>query len=429
MLQFIWGISTSIILFSFIYGIPFLHSALRDLKRIVWISINPSSNSRRDGNGSADLPTILIVLPFYREDRNSIEETFTSISRQRYPREKIHVLIVLENGDEQTNNNVLELSSILSNAGVNFKIVVNTSERRCKSTAINKAIKLFNELPDIIVVLDAGDRIVDEAYLHKIAYLIASLGYSVVGTKVYRVSSNIIGRLSYIDTLLWYNIGLPGLVKLMKVPLVSGEGLALSKSFLEEIGGLPEVLAEDAYLAMLAISRNRRIALLDSIIFEAAPSTITSYVKQRMRWYRGALECFKDVMTKHRHRVRGRTLVMLAIAYLQPIALVAPLISVIVVFSSIVVEVPYITLLVAKAELISITLAPLYLALSMRYIDPVLFLEPINWVFQGIIVLATIMPFRIPWLRTSSRGRIAITVNMLNTVRDYVRDIKSRSRN
>ncbi|MCS7110704.1 MAG: glycosyltransferase family 2 protein [Ignisphaera sp.] len=407
MLQFIWGISASIIVFSFIYGIPSLYSIIQDLKRVVWININFSS-SKNSSKKPSDLPIILVILPFYREDRNSIEETFTSIVKQKYPREKIHVLIVLENNDEQTHSSVSDLLNILSNAGIASKIVINTSERRGKSTAINKAIEFFKGVADIIVVLDAGDRVVDDMYLHKVAYLISNHGYSVVGTKVYRVSSNAIGRLSYVDTLLWYNVGLPGLVKFMKVPLVSGEGLAFSKSFLEEIGGLPEVLAEDAYLTILAVSKNRNIALLDSVIFEGAPSTIASYVKQRMRWYRGTLECFKDIITKHRRQVKGRTLVVLAIAYLQPVALIAPFISVIVVLSSLVVDVPYITLLVAKVELLSIALAPLYVVLNMRYADPVVFLEPINWIFQGVIALTALMPFKIPWLRTISRAKIDI---------------------
>lgn len=402
MLNFIWGISTSIVMFSFIYGIPSLYSILKDLKRVAWININ--LNSKKSLNSS----TILVILPFYKEDRNSIEETFNSIVKQKYPHEKIYVLIVLENNDEQTYRHVLELLNILLNAGIAFKVVINNSGRRGKAYAINRAIELFKEKTDIIVILDAGDRVVDDMYLHKVAYLISNHEYSVVGTKVYRISNNIIGRLSYIDTLLWYNVGLPGLIKFMKVPLVSGEGLAFSRRFLEEIGGLPEVLAEDAYLTILAISKNKDIALLDSIIFEGAPSTITSYVKQRMRWYRGMLQCFKDVITKHRHQVKGRALITLAITYLQPVALIAPFISTIIILSSIFMDVPYFTLLIAKIEFISIVLAPLYIVINMKHLDPILFLVPINWIFQSIIILAILIPIEIPWLRTSSRARISI---------------------
>ncbi|MEM2262069.1 MAG: glycosyltransferase family 2 protein [Ignisphaera sp.] len=422
MLHFIWGVSTTIIMFSFIYGIPSLYSILRDLKRVVWININSSRNS---GN-LYDLPMILIILPFYKEDRNSIEETFTSIVRQKYPHEKIYVLLVLERDDEQTYRHVLELSSILSSAGIDFKLVSNSSERRGKAYAINRAIELFKEMADIIVVFDAGDRIVDDMYLYKVSYLISNHGYSVVGTKVYRVSSNIIGRLSYIDTLLWYNVGLPGLVKITKIPLVSGEGLAFSKKFLEEIGGLPEVLAEDAYLTILAVSINKPIALLDSVIFEGAPSTITSYVKQRMRWYRGTLQCFKDVITKHRHRVRRRMLITLAIAYLQPIALIAPFVSTVIIIMSVFINVPYITLLVAKIELVTIVLAPLYVLVNMRYFDPVAFLEPFNWMLQGIVALIALMPIRIPWFRTSSRAGINISGMYVKVRRNTVVDRDSQ---
>uniref|UniRef100_A0A7C5UUG5 Glycosyltransferase family 2 protein n=2 Tax=Ignisphaera aggregans TaxID=334771 RepID=A0A7C5UUG5_9CREN len=403
MFQFIWGISTSIIIFSFLYGIPSLYSILKDLKKVVWININSSKNNDRD---LYDPPTILVILPFYKEDKNSIEETFTSIVKQKYPHEKIHVLIILEKDDEETYRYVSELSNILLNANINFKLVVNTSERKGKAHSINNIVNNLIEGTDIVVIFDAGDKVIDELYLYKVSYLILNYGYSIVGTKVYRISSNVIGRLSYIDTLLWYNVGLPGLIKFTRIPLVSGEGLALSKKFLDEIGGLPEVLAEDAYLAILAISTNRNIALLDSIIFEGAPSTITSYVKQRIRWYRGTLECFKDIITKHRHRIKKKTLIAFAITYLQPIALIAPFISTITIISSIFIDVPYITLLLAKVELISISMAPLYLLINMRYFDIIAFLEPINWILQGVVVLIALIPIKIPWFRTSSRAKI-----------------------
>uniref|UniRef100_A0A7J3QEC8 Glycosyltransferase family 2 protein n=1 Tax=Ignisphaera aggregans TaxID=334771 RepID=A0A7J3QEC8_9CREN len=403
MFQFIWGISTSIIIFSFLYGIPSLYSILKDLKKVVWININSSKNNNKD---LSDPPTILVILPFYKEDKNSIEETFTSIVKQRYPHEKIHVLIILEKNDEETYRYVLELSNILLNANINFKLVVNTSERKGKAHSINNIVNNLIEDIDIVVIFDAGDKVVDELYLYKVSYLILNYGYSIVGTKVYRISSNVIGRLSYIDTLLWYNVGLPGLIKFTKIPLVSGEGLALSKKFLDEIGGLPEVLAEDAYLAILAVSTNRNIALLDSIIFEGAPSTITSYVKQRIRWYRGTLECFKDIITRHRHKIRKKTLIAFAITYLQPIALIAPFVSTITIVSSIFIDVPYIALLLAKVELISIFMAPLYLLINMKYFDIVALLEPVNWILQGLIVLIALIPIKISWFRTSSRAKI-----------------------
>ncbi|MEM0027015.1 MAG: glycosyltransferase family 2 protein [Ignisphaera sp.] len=400
MLAMFWYIPASIIIMSFVYGVPSFFSAISNLKNKIWLNINIDNGA----NGNNDDPfDIAVLVPLYMEDTSSIEETFKSISRQRYRLGRVDVYVILENDDRKSLISVLELASIIVEKGFNLYIYVNRGSRRSKASSINSILKHIKSLYGAFVILDGGDNILDNTYFEKIAKLVMS-GYSIVGTKVYRVGNNVLGKLSYIDTFLWYNVGLPGLAKFIGMPLISGEGLTISSKFIEKIGGLPEVLAEDAYLSILASFYNESIALLDSPIIEGAPSNLKSLVNQRIRWYRGTLQCFKDTITKHRRFLNKKKLVLLSLAYLQPVALTAPFLATVVLIVSQFIQIPAFTVVLAKIELISIALAPSYLILHQKFIDLALLLAPANWIFQGFLALVAMVPVKIPWLRTLNRS-------------------------
>lgn len=404
MLSILWCIPTSIIIMSFIYGIPSFFSAVANLRRKVWLNIDVENDSNSLNDDPFD---VAILIPLYMEDESSVRETFKSISKQRYRLGKVDVYVILENNDLKTLIHVFENIDMLIEKGFGIYIFMNRGERKSKASSINLVLKYVTHFYGAFIILDGGDNILDSLYIEKVAKLTLS-GYSIVGAKVYRVGNNIIGKLSYIDTFLWYNVGLPGLAKFIGTPLVSGEGLTLSARFLEKIGGMPEVLAEDAYLSILASFYNEKIALLDTPIIEGAPSNIRSLVNQRIRWYRGTLQCFKDTVTKHRKILSKKKLILLTLAYLQPVALTAPSIALIILIASQFIQVPLITLVLAKIELISIFFAPSYLILYQRFLDIALIMAPINWIFQGFLAMVAMTPIRISWLRTLNRTSIGI---------------------
>jgi cellulose synthase/poly-beta-1,6-N-acetylglucosamine synthase-like glycosyltransferase len=411
MLSLLWYLPSSIIILSFLYGIPSLYSILRNLKERMWIRVNVDC----DPIAPPSSIDIAVVVPLYQEDKRSIEETLKSIAKQRYTYGKIDVYIVLEQRDRGTLLNVMDSMRSLLESGVSTYVFINGGKRKTKASSINALLKYVKEFYKAVVVFDGGDVVLDEYYIEKIARLIAE-GYGVVGAKVYRTGRNILGRLSYVDTVLWYNVGLPGLAKVVGMPLVSGEGLAVSTAFLSKVNGLPEVLAEDAYLAILASYYGEKVALLDSVILEGAPVNLRSLVRQRIRWYRGSIECLKDVITKHRKNLDKKKLILLVVAYLQPVALTAPFIAVVVLILSMVVQVPSLTIALAKIELISIALAPTYLLLSYKFLDLALVLAPLNWVFQGILAVIALTPVKVTWLRTANRSHINIAEKTLKQI-------------
>lgn len=401
MYSVLWGIPATVIVMSFLYGVTALYSIAKDLKRRIWI------NDIDIGNDNNDLPNICVIIPLYKEDKQSIMETFRSIANQRYPPDKLSVYIVLENGDEDTKMHVRELLNIFSNASIHVQIYVNNGKRSSKASAMNAMLNHILDKYIAIMVLDAGDRVIDEYYIRKCAELIKR-GYNIIGAKVYRIGEGIIAKLSYVDTILWYNIGLPGIHSLTKVPFLSGEGMVVTTRFLNTIGKFPEVLAEDTYIAMLSLIHKEKIALLDSVVIEGAPATLKSLIKQRLRWYKGILECLKDFVIRYRKNVTRFNAIMICVAYIRTIVLIAPLLSLIIVILSLFIYIPSYMLLIAEIELISIFISPIFIYFTNNVKDSKLFLAPFSWLLQSSIALAAIIPIKIPWLRTSERSKVTI---------------------
>lgn len=361
--------------------------------REVWkkVSIDDVDNN--------DVLRIAILLPFYKERFEDIATTFHSIAEQVYPRDRMTVFIIVERGDSKTIRNVYRCLHILKNAGIEYEIVFN-EVRKSKARALNKALRRVLDSYDCVVVYDAGDIVSDKFHLLKVSKLISE-GYTVIGCKVYRVGPGIIGKLSYIDTLLWYNVALPGITKLIGYPLFSGEGLAISTAFLKKIGGFPDRLAEDAYITMLLARYGGKGVLLDSVIYEGSPSSITSLFRQRLRWYRGLLECFKDLVLYHWRDIGLGKSVKIGIAYLQPIASLSTMIAFIIAISTPLALTPSPISMLAIVVVVLIFLAPLYVVIDLKIRDRVLLLAPIYWISQGVIVIASLVLPHLKWLRTS----------------------------
>lgn len=268
-----------------------------------------------DPGGPRALPRVSVMVPLYMESRSSILRTARSLARQRYPRDLLEVIFAVEEGDLGTAEGAAEAVEILRREGVEARMHVSRGGRSSKGRALNRALETARG--EIVAVYDADDGFEDSQILKAVSLMI-SRGYAAVGTRVYRHRRTLLGRLAYIDTVIWYDLILKALRGAgLHVPL-SGEGLFVRREVLEQLGGFPETLAEDAYLSLLLFEGGYRVGLLDSYVEEPAPSSLASLVRQRMRWYRGHLECLARIL------LRGRRLRAVA-GYAGPIVALSSL--------------------------------------------------------------------------------------------------------
>ncbi|WP_048056982.1 glycosyltransferase [Vulcanisaeta moutnovskia] len=227
------------------------------------------------------LPKVSIVLPVYKERRQSIEKTLDSISSQNYPKNLLEVLIVVDRDDTHTLNEALKaVGKFLSSLDV--KMVINeNSGRRLKAVAMNTAMKYAGGL--IIGFYDADDVFPNDQVLNAILLMIER-NYAAVGTRVYRFRSSVLGGLMYLESIVWYNAIIPFLRSTVRITPLSGEGLFIRRDIVDSI---PQSMAEDALLSLRLTSRGYSVGLLDSYVYELAPVNIISFIRQRIRWNKG----------------------------------------------------------------------------------------------------------------------------------------------
>jgi cellulose synthase/poly-beta-1,6-N-acetylglucosamine synthase-like glycosyltransferase len=129
--------------------------------------------------------------------------------------------------------------------------------------------------------------------VEKAVSLMEEHDYDVMQSAVFRKGRSILSQFLTIDTVFWYRKYLPLLLRHAQGFPLSGEGLFIRKNVLDEVGGFPEVLTEDAYLGLLLTEGNRRFGIVDSVAVEKAPRNAKAHFTQRSRWHRGYLTCLR----------------------------------------------------------------------------------------------------------------------------------------
>jgi len=348
------------------------------------------------------LPKVSIIIPAYREKRQSIEKTLDSLSSQNYPRNLMEVLVVVDRDDAHTLNETLKAVETFLNS-LNIKVIINENAgRRLKAIAINNAMKHVSG--SIVGIYDADDVFPRDQVLNAVL-LMMERNYAAVGTRVYRFRNTVLGSLMYLESLVWYNAIVPFLRTTVKITPLSGEGLFIRR---DVVTSIPESLAEDALLSLELSRRGYGIGLLDSYVYELAPLNIASFIRQRIRWNKGYAQNFLLIL---RQGVRAgyvlRILVMYVLIALPPALLIvsavgfATVVYMTIIVKAFTMDVIYqLILAILLSELMVLYLIRDYVHESMS-MGRAFVLLPIYWFLLGTVTITS--PF-IPinnWLKTT----------------------------
>jgi cellulose synthase/poly-beta-1,6-N-acetylglucosamine synthase-like glycosyltransferase len=235
-----------------------------------------------------DLPCISVLIPLFKEKQGDIEITLASLKSQTFPRQKLEVILIVELGDSKTGMYAYQAVQDLNMLGIKSKVVISDGKPKLKPHALNVALREVEN--EFICVYDASDYI-ERNQIEQALSLMLGGGYDVVQAKVYRQGPAVLSKLLLLDTFLWFKKYIPMILTLTGGFPLSGEGLFVRKSVLEEVGYFPEVLTEDACLGLLLTERSKRFTLLESAVVEKAPKSVAAHFRQRLRWYRGYLTC------------------------------------------------------------------------------------------------------------------------------------------
>ncbi len=236
----------------------------------------------------AVLPFVSVIVAFYREKPEDIEMTLRSLSHQSYPKDKFEILLVIEADDDSVQQHAAAGMDRLRASGISSRIVVSDGVRPLKAYALNTAIRQARG--EFCAFYDASDDI-ESTQVERAISLMVEKNYDAAQATVLRKGRSILSELLLIDTVFWFGKYLPFLLGFARGMPLSGEGLFVRTSVLNEVGGFPEVLTEDAYLGIVLAERNKRFGLVSSVITEKAPKNLKAHFVQRLRWNRGYLTC------------------------------------------------------------------------------------------------------------------------------------------
>jgi len=263
--------------------------------------------------GGYELPMVSVLVPLYREGLESIHTTFKSLADQDYPKDRFEVLFIVEPEDVETITCVAHFAELLRDRGIEVKLVTSDGKLRLKPHALNAGLKLARG--EVICVFDADDRF-DGKLIREIVLLMAEKGYDVVQPKIFRSRKSLVGSYLMLDCFAWQRKFVPALYGFAKAFPLSGEALFIKRKALDEVGGFPEVLTEDAHLAIQLAEKEKRFGLADEKVYELAPRGWRSHWTQRLRWFRGYLTCLSRAV---KAELPWKKKLALTIPFLSPI--------------------------------------------------------------------------------------------------------------
>jgi glycosyltransferase XagB len=236
-----------------------------------------------------DLPSYTIMIAAYRESA-VIEKLIEHVGQLDYPTERLEVLLLIEEDDDET---LEALQNI--DAGSQFKlVVVPPGEPRTKPKALNYGLTLARG--DIVAVFDVEDT-PDILQLRRSAVALARFGPEVACLQAKlsygNADQNFITRSFTIEYVMWFSFFLPGLVSLHAPIPLGGTSNHFRRSALRALGGWdPFNVTEDCDLGVRMFREGYQTKVLESITLEEANSDFVNWVKQRSRWYKGYLQTF-----------------------------------------------------------------------------------------------------------------------------------------
>lgn len=233
-----------------------------------------------------NLPTYSVLVALYKESP-IIQQLIFNLKNLNYPTDKLEILILLEQDDDETRNAISTIA-LPSHFHV---LIVPEGVPKTKPRALNYGLSRANGT--YIVVYDAEDRpdkdqllIATNTFLNSDDSLIClQAPLRPVGAKSF------VGKQFTLEYGLQFENFLPFLNNLgLPFPL-GGTSNHFNAQKLREVGGWDAYnVTEDADLGIRLSRFGYNSGLIDAPTYESAPETIRQWLPQRTRWIKGYLQ-------------------------------------------------------------------------------------------------------------------------------------------
>lgn len=234
-----------------------------------------------------DLPVYTVLVPVYKE-ANVVADLIENLGALDYPREKLEILLLLEENDTET----LEAARAAHPPATITFLIVPPGHPQTKPKACN--VGLFFARGEYLVIYDAEDK-PDPDQLKKAVVAFRRGGEQLVCVQAalnyWNAADNWLTRMFTIEYSFWFDYMLPGLDRLrLPIPL-GGTSNHFRTSSLRRLGGWdPFNVTEDADLGIRAAALGGTVGVINSTTYEEANRAPVNWVRQRSRWIKGYLQ-------------------------------------------------------------------------------------------------------------------------------------------
>ena len=238
----------------------------------------------------ADLPIYTIFCPLYKEWQ-VLPQFLAAIDRLDWPKDKLDVLLLLEEDDEESIREIGKLDLPTS-----FRVmIVPESKPKTKPKACNYGLR--HALGEYAVIYDAED--VPEPDQLKKAYLVfqKTADSKVICAQAkldfYNVHQNLLTRLFALEYALWFDLVLTGLQSAgCPIPL-GGTSNHFRTADLHRLNGWDVFnVTEDCDLGMRIAKAGHETVIFNSTTYEEANSQWGNWIRQRSRWIKGYIQTY-----------------------------------------------------------------------------------------------------------------------------------------
>ena len=234
---------------------------------------------------SSDLSSLTVLIPLKNEGA-VIHETFQSIIDQDFPKDKLEVIIIVEEIDHFTLDHIAQIELPSYFMVLQIPKLLPFTKGRALCHGVNAARNIY------ITIIDAESRPEPGQFRKAMEYFEKHEQIDCLQAKVQisNGSKNLLTALFASEYFEWFESHLPHLALSHNAFGLGGNSFYIKREKVLKVGGWdPFNVTEDAELSVRLLRSDFKFQMLSSYTLEVCPQDVKSWLYQRIRWCKGLL--------------------------------------------------------------------------------------------------------------------------------------------
>lgn len=271
-------------------------------------TVKQAYRKRRKRHMISYLPTFSVVMPAYNEE-NSIRRTLESLTRVRYPKDRVEFILMDDGSKDRT---IAIAQEFCRESGLRLRIVA--KENSGKANTLNLGMREY-ATGELVMCLDADSSLHPDALKNAASYFLDRRVVALSANVKIRPQPTLWNLIQRFEYLVCYQMKRAQTVFNIEY-IIGGIGSTFRRSALERVGYYDtDTITEDIDLTMkflqLGNKKHRVIYGSDVIAYTESVLDLAGLIRQRFRWKYGRAQTFiknRDLFfAKHRKHSRWLT--------------------------------------------------------------------------------------------------------------------------